>query len=107
METLDFGLWMTAMGMGTVFLLLIVLMLILQLLGRLDRRRPTPAADDSAPAPATPIGLTEDEVAAVTVAVIAHAHRRGSQPALPNLPTSTSRWIGVSRGFQLQPWRRA
>ena len=29
MDNLDFGLWMTAMGMGTVFLLLIVLMLVL------------------------------------------------------------------------------
>ncbi|MCW5951568.1 MAG: OadG family protein [Propionibacteriaceae bacterium] len=40
MENLDFGLWMTAMGMGTVFLLLIVLMLVLQLMGRLDLSPP-------------------------------------------------------------------
>ena len=107
MANLDFGLWITAMGMGTVFLLLIVLMLVLQLLGRLDRRRHGPAVDDPAPTGPTPIGLTEDEVAAITVAVIAHARRRDVRPAMPTLPATTSRWIGVSRGFQLQPWRRA
>ena len=33
MENLGFGLWMTAMGMGTVFALLLLLMLVLRAIG--------------------------------------------------------------------------
>lgn len=117
MENLDFGLWMTAMGMGTVFLLLIVLMLVLQLMGRLDRPpaapKPEPASVPEAEEPdALPGGLTEDEIAAITVAVVTHARIRRAQAAPemrahePGSHLFASRWVGIGRGFQQQPWSR-
>ena len=116
MENLDFGLWMTAMGMGTVFLLLIVLMLVLRLLGRLDRK-PVPKlepveAEPSAGEPEAPGGLTEDEIAAITIAVTTHARIRRAQAAPemrahePGSHLFASRWVGIGRGFQQQPWSR-
>lgn len=117
MENLDFGLWMTAMGMGTVFGLLIVLMLVLRLMGRLDRppaAKPgpaeagTPAGEPDAPAG----GLTEEEIAAITIAVISHARIRRAQAAPemrahePGSHLFASRWVGIGRGFQQQPWSR-
>jgi len=118
MANLDFGLWMTAMGMGTVFLLLIALMLVLQLLGRLDRQPPAPRAEPSeagsaAPgADAAPGGLTDDEIAAITIAVVTHARIRRAQAAPemrahePGSHLFASRWVGIGRGFQQQPWSR-
>ena len=49
MTEIGFGLWMTAMGMGTVFSMLAFLMLLLMGIGRLDVRRKTPAAAVEAP----------------------------------------------------------
>ena len=46
MENLGFGLWMTAMGMGTVFALLLLLMLVLRAIGWVDKRA---AARNAAP----------------------------------------------------------
>lgn len=117
MENLDFGLWMTAMGMGTVFLLLIVLMLVLQLMGRLDRQpAPKPEPVETEPpaigTDAAPSGLTEDEIAAITVAVVTHARVRRAQAAPemrahePGSHLFASRWVGIGRGFQQQPWSR-
>lgn len=117
MENLEFGLWMTAMGMGTVFLLLIVLMLVLQLMGRLDRR-PAPTSEPAEAEPAAlgtdtaPGGLTEDEVAAIAIAVVTHARIRRAQAAPearayePGSHLFASRWVGIGRGFQQQPWSR-
>jgi sodium pump decarboxylase gamma subunit len=117
MDNLDFGLWMTAMGMGTVFLLLIVLMLVLQLMGRLDRRpEPKPEPVEAAAAVGDTDGppgvLTEDEIAAITVAVTTHARIRRAQAAPemrahePGSHLFASRWVGIGRGFQQQPWSR-
>ena len=119
MENLDFGLWMTAMGMGTVFLLLIALMLVLQLMGRLDRQpaaaTPEPDAADVADEPELafdPDGLTEDQIAAITIAVVTHARVRRAQAAPvmrahePGSHLFASRWVGIGRGFQHQPWSR-
>lgn len=116
MENLDFGLWMTAMGMGTVFALLIVLMLVLRLLGRLDRppkATAPPATGAPAESDAAPAGsLTEDEIAAITIAVITHARVRRAQAAPemrahePGSHLFASRWLGIGRGFQQQPWSR-
>lgn len=116
MENLDFGLWLTVMGMGTVFALLIVLMLVLQLLGRLDRppTAPEPEAAEAAPldSEAEFLGLSEDEMAAITIAVVTHARIRRAQAAPemrahePGSHLFASRWVGIGRGFQQQPWSR-
>ncbi len=108
MTNLDFGLWLTVMGMGTVFGLLLVLMLVLQLLGRLDRKPVEPAATGPSGLVIDPGGLTEDELAAVTVAVVAHA-RAQRHLAAPDLGVVeagrsplVSGWVSTARSIQHQ-----
>lgn len=123
---------MTAAGMGTVFAMLLLLMLIVLLMGRLDRQptTPDPAARDGLAAddldamsgiddvPDTgprmlADGLTEDQVAAISVAVLLHADIRRQQaaPAMrahqPGSHIFASRWVANGRGLQTQPWRRS
>lgn len=129
MENLGFGLWLTAIGMGTVFLLLVLLMLALHLIGWTDRQSErkrasartaepgaaTDAGDGSttgAPPGAPPGALSAEEVAAITIAVITHARVRRLQaaPAMreyePGSHLFANRWVGIGRGYQKQPWRR-
>ena len=118
MENLGFGLWMTAMGMGTVFALLLLLMLVLRGIGwadqRATRRRTgsvTTRADVDAEPNASPDGLTPDEIAAITIAVITHARVRRGQaaPAMrqvqPGSQLFASRWVAIGRSYQNQPWK--
>ncbi len=118
MENLGFGLWLTAMGMGTVFALLLLLMLVLRLIGWADqrsvRRKPAAAkkAFDGEQAPRGSVNdLTPDEIAAITVAVITHARVRRGQaaPAMrqvqPGSQLFASRWVAVGRSYQNQPWK--
>lgn len=122
---LAWGLQMTVIGMGTVFLLLIVLMLILMGFTRLDRPpKEDPAVDAAAltgadddtgePADTRSVAVTEtdgldpDILAAIAVAVLAEDDRH-RQPALatgstPGAPQS--HWVAVGRAQAIQPWRR-
>lgn len=125
MDNIAFGLWMTVMGMGTVFLLLVLLMLVLQGIGRLDQRGkrphavPPPAEADEEDAddlfadsePAAPGELTPELLAAISIAVITHARVRRGQaaPAMrdaqPGSHLFASRWVSVGRSYQNQPWK--
>lgn len=134
---LAFGLQMTVVGMGTVFALLTVLMLALHLLGRLDRvgrgrAAPSPEAAGGAsaglPVASAPEGsadspdeggsprvqvladgLTEDELAAISTAVLVHRAVRRAQAApsmrsyAPGSHLYASRWVAVGR--QQRPQR--
>lgn len=131
MDNLGFGLEMTLAGMGTVFGLLLVLMLLLMAIGALDRpgekpavaAAPTPPAledvQDPVPAkadyPSVRImhnGLTADQIAAITIAVVTHAAVRRNQaaPAMrahePGSHLYASRWVNAGRGNQNTAWRR-
>jgi sodium pump decarboxylase gamma subunit len=126
MSDMGFGLWMTGVGMGTVFLLLAVLWAVLKGIGALDRlprRGPGTAvraegALVSAEAPADAdsdadqVALTEQEQAAIVVAVLAHARMRrlqGSPEARSYSPGShlfASRWVTAGRNYQPLPTRR-
>lgn len=121
MDNLGFGLWMAAMGMGTVFGLLVLLMLALHLIGWIDRRGDRKrgvvatagaAAAGASAAAEAPSPLTQEEVAAITIAVITHARVRRLQaaPAMreyePGSHLFANRWVGIGRGYQKQPWRR-
>ena len=127
MTTADliWGLTMMAVGMGAVFALLAMLMLLLIGIGRLDRparghRKAAPPADapPSEPAPSAPEvriladGLTDDQVAAITVAVFTHAEQRRRQAApetrthAPGSQLFASRWLSVGRAHQTNPFRR-
>ena len=122
---LQFGLQLTVVGMGTVFLLLAVLMGVLTMIGRLDR----PAGGEAAPpplpepAPASPPAhakspvlqvlsggqdLDADTLAAIAVAVITHRDVRRQQAApvmrthQPGSLQHASRWVTLGRALQNQ-----
>ncbi|MFT3887605.1 MAG: OadG family transporter subunit [Arachnia sp.] len=120
MENLGWGLMMMLVGMGAVFALLLALMLVLILIGRLDRRPALPAAQpyDELPEPAAPTvrilaeGLTDDQVAAIAVAVMTHAEHRRRQAApetrafAPGSQLFASRWVAAGRSRLSTPIRR-
>lgn len=126
MDSLLYGLQITAVGMGTVFLLLAALMLLLMGLGRIDRprtRRPlteglaaqgaveapaekeapsSPAADAAAKVTVHAHGLDDDLLAAITVAVTTHARLRRRQAAPETRAVAPgqlgrSRWLAAGR----------
>lgn len=134
MENIAWGLYMTLAGMGTVFALLLVLMVVLIGVGRLDRPRPssppsgaTPSgdnpdggradaddadSDDAEPAePTQPDALSPELIAAISIAVITHAKVRRHQaaPAMrrvaPGSQLFASRWVAVGRSYQNRPWK--
>ena len=117
MDNIPWGLYVTAAGMGTVFGLLLVLMVVLLAIGRLDRRPSVPAESGPVAAPAAQAepdqtdGLSPELVAAITVAVITHAQvrRRQAAPAMrrvaPGSQLFASRWVAIGRAYQNQPWR--
>ncbi len=116
MDDIGFGLWITAIGMGSVFALLILLMIVLKVIGWTDRRESAEEATGATPVAVAPVpppeGLSEDEVTAIAVAVITHARIRRLQaaPAMrthePGSQLFASRWVSIGRGYQNQPWRR-
>lgn len=125
MENLTWGLMMMLVGMGVVFALLAALMALLLLIGRLDRQpREAPAAMEAPPVEERPDpdaaphvrivadGLDEDQVAAITVAVITHAENRRRLAApetrahAPGSQLFASRWLAVGRAQSQQPFVR-
>jgi len=115
---LQWGLTMTAAGMGLVFGLLALLWGLLTLVLRFDREPPeappaeaatAPAADAAAPAPTE--GIAPELVAAITVATLAHvaAGRRVAAPLMrsywPGSQLFASRWVAIGRGRQNTTWR--
>ncbi|SHJ52330.1 sodium pump decarboxylases, gamma subunit [Tessaracoccus bendigoensis DSM 12906] len=120
MDDLLWGLTMMGLGMGSVFALLLVLMGLLILIGRLDTRRslaPEPAPSPQAEEPDAPTagvriladGLTEDQVAAIAVAVVTHAAQRRRQAApetrafAPGSQLFANRWVSVGRSRRNTP----
>jgi len=106
MNNIGFGLWMTCMGMGTVFSMLALLMGVLALMGRLDRTKvpaieaaetddgavteePSPChslstditTDDARSGGMTASGPTPELLAAITTAVLTHVKVRRAQAA--------------------------
>ncbi|MDR1388164.1 MAG: OadG family protein [Propionibacteriaceae bacterium] len=133
---MGFGLQITALGMGTVLVILVALMLVLRAIGWWDQRgqRRAEAAqaaanaraeaeaaanwdgqgDDPAVVLTGPVagGLSDEEVAAITLAVISHARLRRLQGApemrahTPGSHLFASRWVANGRANQHQPFRR-
>ena len=108
MENLGWGLQMTVVGMGLVFLLLALLWGLLTLMLALDRDpgvthdvepvdRTAPKTDDKLPA---------DLVAAITTAVLKHRStlRRGRTPP-SNDDAAGSRWVATGRTRQNTSWQ--
>jgi sodium pump decarboxylase gamma subunit len=129
MENISFGLWVTLAGMGTVIIILVALMFVLRLIGWWDQssqRKAATAAVSAPEEPATEIeavpavsltssaagSLSDDDIAAITVAVLMHARLRRFQaaPAMrayqPGSRLFASRWVASGRAFQHLPWTR-
>ncbi len=118
MDNLAWGLGIAVVGMGLVFALLALLWGLLTLALRWDR--PAVAAvsaadaDDAVAAPTVeaPAGMAPELVAAIAIAVIAHAaaRRREAAPAMrhywPGSLLFASRWVDVGRARQNMSWRR-
>ena len=135
MADFQWGLQMMVAGMGVVFALLVVLMVVLQVIGRLDRGpaaeggpaalpgRDAPGAvaqdaDGADASPRTPAvriladGLDETQLAAIAIAVITHAEvrRRSAAPearaTAPGSQIFASRWVAIGRGRQQVPFQQ-
>ena len=127
MNDLMWGLSMMVVGMGVVFLLLLLLMAVLMLTSRLDRPKPAiepvgaatlESGGEAGGRPAAPSvtvhadGLDPDTVAAIAIAVITHAENRRKLAAPevrahePGSQLFASRWVNIGRSFQHAPFRR-
>lgn len=128
---LAWGLQMMLVGMGAIFALLLLLMVVLRLTARLDRTDRDAEADQPGGEPtAAPMtvqtgpdgstrilvddtGLDVDTVAAIAVAVMTHAEhrRRLAGPEVrahaPGSQLFASRWVSVGRTQQTQPFRKS
>lgn len=120
MPDFAWGLQIMVVGMGVVFGLLLALMGLLWAMARMDRR-PVDAAGEvqtgelASSAPNVRVhadGLTEQQLAAIAIAVITHAriHRRSAAPETrlhpPGRQLYASRWVAIGRGRQLAPFLR-
>lgn len=136
-DQLGWGTIMTLAGMGTVFALLAVLMLLLLFIGWLDQHgqrvaerkalqggsvavvrsskmteEPSAVVSDIPKVEILHDGLTREQIAAVTAAVITHVRVRRAQaaPAMrahdPGSHLFASRWVSIGRGQQTTSWRR-
>ena len=122
---------MMLLGMGSVFLMLIALMVVLMLLGKTDREPSGPAveaapAEEALPAGAAGVaadpnawmtiadasGLTPEQIAAISVAVAVHAEVRRKQAApvhrvhAPGSRLWASRWVAMGRSSQMHNTQR-
>lgn len=118
------GLELMLVGMGTVFGLLLLLMVGLMIIGKVDVPRSRAEIEPSRPEPAVPPGtgvsavittddgLDGDTIAAIVVAVATHAEIR-RQLAAPETRSDllgrqlfASRWLAIGRSQQHQPFGR-
>lgn len=119
MENLSFGLTTTALGMGLVFALLILLWGMLALLGRFDRTPVEEQEDEPVTAPAAATAqpqataaIDADALAAITIALLTHtvARRRQAAPEMrstqPGSQIYASRWLAAGRTRQTRTWQR-
>jgi Na+-transporting methylmalonyl-CoA/oxaloacetate decarboxylase gamma subunit len=131
MANLGWGLQMTALGMGLVFALLVLLWGLLTLVLKLDPAPAQPVSPEAAtreaeriaavagtavgaqvPVVPTVNGMDADLVAAITVAVLRHktVRRREAAPAMrsywPGSLLYASRWVASGRARQNRSWQR-
>ena len=126
---------MMLLGMGSVFLMLIALMVVLMLLGKTDRGPSGPAVEAAPAEEALPAGqaaeaaevaadpkawmtiadasgLTPEQIAAISVAVAVHAEVRRKQAApvhrvhAPGSRLWASRWVSQGRNAQMRNTQR-
>lgn len=116
-ENIGWGLELTVVGMGIVFLMLIILMVSLMIMGALDR----PAkAEEVAPVAAAPAvaqvatpagGMTDEKIATLAVAIHTALRNSGNKPSLvanrSGSGLNESRWVAIGRSMQTKSWHRS
>jgi len=113
-ERLTMGVNLTILGMGLVFLLLVLLWGLLVLILRLDRE-PTPKETTKTPTPprlraGKPPKMAPELFSAIAVAVLAHRAilRKQAAPSMrshwPGSMLFASRWVAAGRHQQTQNW---
>ena len=112
MDNLGFGVWMTAVGMGTAFALLLVLMFLLRAISWFDERsqrkatavagRAPAVAADGVVAGAVAPGLSAEDEAAIAVAVCVYAEESSAEPGLARARAGQAGqpWVVTTRGRQ-------
>jgi sodium pump decarboxylase gamma subunit len=112
-ERLTTGLNITILGMGLVFVLLVLLWALLTVMLRLDRPPAREAGEGIAPAqPAArkPVKLPPELLSAIAVAVFTHQAvlRKQAAPSMrshwPGSILFASRWVAGGRHQQTQNW---
>ena len=113
-DRLMMGVNLTILGMGLVFLLLVLLWGLLVLILRLDRgpnRKETPGAPALArPRAGKPSKMAPELFAAIAVAVLTHQAvlRKQAAPSMrshwPGSILFASRWVAAGRHQQTQNW---
>ena len=113
-ERLMAGVNITILGMGLVFLLLVVLWGLLTVMLRLDREPPAEDLKQSEriqrPAAVIPRGMTAELFAAIGIAVLTHQSvlRKQAAPSMrshwPGSILFASRWVSAGRHQQTQNW---
>ena len=122
MNNLGWGLQMTALGMGLVFSVLVLLWGLLRFVLYLEDRDaaaadaaaspPTDAAPETGAVTAPGDGMDPELVAAISAAVVAHraVRRREAAPSMrtfwPGSLIHTSRWVGSGRARQNRSYQR-
>lgn len=123
MRNLGWGLEMTLLGMGAVFLLLIMLVGVLLAIGRIDRLSLRRRGSEALEAPreeddravdvvvSDPSGLSPEQIAAIGVAVMVHVEVRRKEAAPvhrvhpPGSRLWASRWVADGRSAQMHNTR--
>lgn len=116
MQNIPWGLQITAIGMGMVFLMLLILMGSLMIMTGLDKppaeieeADETPAIE-AAPLAAATGGMSDAELAAIAVAIHT-AQAGGNAPALVANQSGSgltdSRWVAVGRSLHTTTWQRS
>lgn len=117
MHDLGWGLEMLLLGMGSIFIMLILLMCVLLLVTFLDRPKAEEPEPQELEQPAEVLeieaegGLSAQQLAAISVAVVTHAdhmHKQAVPYAREHAPGSrlwASRWVAHGRARQTQNGR--
>jgi len=124
-EKLEWGLGMTGLGMGMVFVMLAILMVCLMampLIDKFSRSAQADGTDVAAPAPVLaapaaavaapvqPADLPAAELAAIAIAIHTAQGQDDATSLVANqsgIELPTSRWVAVGRSLNSQSWHRS
>jgi len=89
---IEAGLQLMVLGMGVVFVFLIILVALMSLMSVITRRFENPVPETAGDVP--PSGTRNDPHIAAVLATVAHHHRRRTAEPRPNSSTTTTHTSG-------------